>query len=241
MTLSERAAANLRGLADNPYPGRGIIMGRTPDGDIVQIYWVMGRSQSSRNRILEEMPGNHGWVRTRVADPSGFPGDPSLLIYTAMAEENGNYIVSNGAQTDAVMRDGISVLEGSYWRYEPDSPNFTPRITGQIYRGGWQSYFELVMLRKSPFDETSDIFKSFYHEIAPGFGYFISTYEYDGNPLPSFCGEPQLLPIESIEPEIIAQNYWSVLNEDNRVALVVKVIPPEGQSKIAIINRHSIG
>ncbi len=241
MILSERAAANLRQLVDNPYPGRGIIMGRTSKGELVQIYWVMGRSASSRNRILEKISDRHGVVRTRVADRNGFPGDPSLLIYTAMAEVLGNYIVSNGAQTDAVVQHGMKILRINDWQYEPDGPNFTPRITGIFNNSGYALDMRLVMLRKSLFGDECDYSEHTYHQVAPGYGYFISTYAGDGNPLPSFYGEPLLLPIESSDPAGIAQEYWSLLNEDNRVALAVKVIPALGQSEIAIVNRHQTG
>lgn len=106
MNIEEHAATNLKFLSDNPYTGRGIVLGLTPDGRPTQIYYVMGRSPGSRNRILDPVPGKHGWLRTSFADQSKVSGDPGLLIYNAMAEEPDTYIVSNGAQTDAVMQNG---------------------------------------------------------------------------------------------------------------------------------------
>lgn len=238
MYIKERAAANLEALSRNPYPGRGIVLGRTFCLNPVQIYWIMGRSEGSRNRILEPIPEKHGWLRTCIADQSKFQGDPSLLIYTAMAEEPDNFVVSNGAQTDAVMKRGIGTLND--WRYEPDKPNFTPRITGitRLWPGDVLDT-RLIMLRKSDsgYDEC-DRFDYVYGKATRGFGFFISTYEGDGNPLPAFHGEPLILPIEDDDPAQIAEAFWSVLNPENRVALAVKVIPHEGPSKIKIINRH---
>jgi IMP cyclohydrolase len=237
MDLSEQAAMNLQALSRNPYPGRGIVLGCTPDSDPIQIYWIMGRKKPSRNRILEPISDKQGWLKTRVADPSECTDDPSLLIYTAMAEAPGVYIVSNGAQTDAVVRSGMSVLENGSWQYEPDSPNFTPRITGITHRApDGTSQMDLVMLKKSPLSEACDHLSYSYSDVAAGYGYFISTYADDGDPLPAFCGEPLLLPIKSSEPAEIAETYWSVLNPENRVALAVKLIPSDGPSETTFIN-----
>lgn len=242
MDIRKRATANRRALSRNPYRGRGIVQGLTPDGDPVQIYWLMGRSESSQNRVLEKVPDMPGWLRTRVADKSGFTGDPSLLIYTAMAEKLGMYVVSNGAQTDAVMQDGISALTGiDYWKYEPDGPNFTPRITGVTdYVPNAVFGTHLIILRKSPFGEGCDCLSYDYGEDVPGYGHYIATYQGDGDPLPSFHGEPLIMPIRGSDPAEIAEMYWSLLNSDYRVALAVKVIRPDPSSEIAIINRHKI-
>jgi IMP cyclohydrolase len=239
MDLSEHAAMNLQALSRNPYPGRGIVLGCTPSGDPIQIYWIMGRSKSSRNRILEPISDKQGWLKTRIADPSEFTGDPSLLIYTAMAEAPGVYIVSNGAQTDAVVQSGMSVLENGSWQYEPDRPNFTPRVTGITRRApDGTLQMDLVILKKSPLSEACDHLSYSYSDVAAGYGYFISTYTGDGDPLPAFCGKPLLLPIESNEPAKIAETYWSTLDLDNRVALAVKIIPYGGPSETTFINHH---
>lgn len=241
--LREISEANLQALYLNPYPGRGIIQGRTPDGSPVQVYWVMGRSEGSRNRILELVSGYPGWLRTRIADEAGFSGNPDLLIYTAMAEDAaGTFAVSNGDQTEDVAGCGITVLKNGGWQYEPDDPNFTPRITGMIryMPAGNTLEMRLTMLRKSQFSDECDYFEYNYSRVAPGYGCFISTYEGDGNPLPSFRGEPRVMPIAGIDPAEIAVSYWSALNRDNRVAVAVKMIHPDLTSDIEIINRHDV-
>jgi IMP cyclohydrolase len=240
MTAIERLAQeNLQALACNKYPGRIIVMGRAPNGSSVQIYGIMGRSEGSRNRILEKIEGEHGRLQTRVADESQVTGDPALLIYTAMAEKPGTYVVSNGAQTDTVIQGGILTLKDS-WQYEPDAPNYTPRITGVInyIRGHKPPEIRLVILKKSLFGDRCDCMSYDYGEIRLGYGHCISTYEGDGDPLPPFCGEPLLLPI-GINAKQIAEQYWTALNEHNRVALAVKFIPSDQPSSIYIINRHT--
>jgi len=200
----------------------------------------MGRSESSRNRVFEKVPNTQGWVKTRVADPSTFTGDPSLLIYNAMVEQPNRFVVSNGAQTDAILQNGMSELQSGNWKYEPDHPNFTPRISGVINTDEAHR-FQLVMLRKSVAGDECDILSYTYDDIPYGFGYFISTYEDDGNPLPSFRDEPRILPIGHRNPHIIALAFWNILNEENRVALAVKVIPSDGSpSRVDIINRFKI-
>lgn len=237
MHIKYEAMSNFLALSQNSYPGRGIVLGRTPDGSFVQIYWVMGRSEGSRNRILESVPSiGHGWIRTRVADASKHSGDPALLIYKAMAEDMGTFVVSNGTQTEAVLRGGILILD--QWQYEPDDPNFTPRITGRIRFLSNGLDMQLVILKKSPFGKKCDRFSYTYSKSAAGYGYYISTYCGDGNPLPSFQGEPIVLPISNTDPAEIAKAYWAVLNEENRVAVAVKIIPIDHPSKIAIINRY---
>ena len=223
MDISARAAANFKALSQNSYPGRLIVLGQTPDGDPVQIYSIMGRSEGSRNRIFEPVPNEPTCMRTRVADESKVSGDPSLLIYNAMRESGNTFVVSNGDQTDMVAKDGISVLRGR--QYEPDIPNFTPRITGLTRVSSDSLDLRLVILRKSPFGDTCERFYYDYEGVAtPGYGYFISTYAGDGDPLPSFEGEPLIMPIESNDSIQIAETFWGALDPDNRVALAVKII-----------------
>lgn len=240
MNLKELAGLHFQDMSCNSYPGRIIILGRTPDGSCIQIYSIMGRSDPSRNRIFEKMPDRHGWIETSFVDESKVSGDPNLLIYHAMAEADGYYIVSNGRQTDDLIQiEGIGVLETGDWKYEPDTSH-TPRISG-IYSPGDVLDMRLVILRKSPFGDACDLMDYAFSGVAPGFGFFISTYEGDGDPLPSFKGEPQVMPIESNDPAEIAATYWAALDADNRVALAVKVIPSNGPSKIEIINRYTVG
>ena len=242
MDFKNLAMENIKALSQNPYPGRGIILGRTPDGDPVQIYWIMGRSESSRDRILQPVTGKGGWLRTKAARPSELsPEERKLLIYTAMAERQGFYIVSNGRQTVPVLHGGISALKS--WQYEDDSPNFTPRIVGVTERkkdGIWT--MQLVILRKSQFggDECERI-RYNYDAIPSGYGLFISTYKTDGKPLSSFNGEPQIMPIRSNYATEIDEAYWSALNTENRVALAVKIIRPDLFTAVSIINRYQVG
>lgn len=235
-----------RQLQQNAYPGRGIVVGLNETGhSLIQIYWIMGRSENSRNRVFELHGGR---VFTAAADPSKIK-DPSLIIYNAMVEFGESYVVSNGAQTDTVVERlrkddpdmGLYLaLEGV--GYEPDAPNYTPRITAAC---GWSGdpddrfYFaEMSVLRKSLC--TDDCDHSFYElgSFGLGFGNCITTYSGDGNPLPSFRGEPFLVPLAG-DIEAIADAYWSALDEDNKVSLVVKFIPKDGVSFVTIRNKYS--
>lgn len=233
------AASNFKALSRNPYPGRGIVLGLNSKGDhLVQIYWIMGRSENSRNRVFESADGR---LFTVAADPSKVK-DPSLIIYNAMLEANGVYIVSNGAQTDDVYR---SVRRGGDFEhglrrqtYEPDSPNFTPRITGALELDS-AKIAKISILRKSPWDDTCETHLHTYVSLGKGFGYCVTTYQGDGDPLPSFQGEPILLPLEGTMDQI-AKKYWAALNPENRVSLAVKFIKIEsGESSIKTINRFT--
>lgn len=234
------ARKNLAGLEANPYPGRGVVVGLDRKGkNMVQIYWIMGRSENSRNRVLSH--DNGGRIFTDFADPSK-GGDPSLIIYNAMLGGNGLHIVSNGDQTDTVM-DSMPYQGGSFERslegrtYEPDGPNFTSRITGfcQINSAQrWQCRSGLAILRKSPWSGACQ--REFYHyaDMGDGFGYGVTTYSGDGNPLPSFSAKPLLLPIMDNIHAVTAE-YWDILNPENRVALAVKFIPLDGGTPVTEI------
>ncbi len=237
MNIQDLAGENLQVLAHNPYPGRWIVMGRTPDGDPVQIYCTMGRGAGSRNRVLKPVPDKHGWLETKLADPSRSTNDPNLL-YTAMAEQDGAFIVSNGAQTNAVVNGGILALKEG-WQYESDEPTYTPRITGRIQMRGNTMDLRMIMLRKSPFGNGCDYLDYSYNEVAGGYGYFFSTYLENDDPPPSFRGEPLIVPIEGTDPDQIVKNFWSILNEDNRVSIAVKVITPGHPSETSIFNKYA--
>jgi IMP cyclohydrolase len=240
------AAANFMWLSSNPYPGRGIIIGMDETGNnMVQVYWIMGRSANSRNRVFSS--GEGGRVFTEAADPSKVE-DASMIIYNAMLEAFGSYAVSNGSQTDVVIDAVASWQEGlqtMLWekQYEPDPPNFTPRITGlcevevsdEISSG---PLFQLSVLRKSIFGVSCDHSEYCFTDIGPGFGYGVTTYMGDGNPLPSWKGDPLLFPLSGSIDEI-ADLYFSRLNQDNMVSLVVKFIPlHESRSFVTIRNKY---
>lgn len=244
--LALQAAANFHHLRENPYPGRGIVVGLNGTGhSLVQIYWIMGRSPNSRNRVFE-MGGGH--VYTTPADPSKVK-DPSLIIYNAMSEYGDVCVVSNGAQTDTIierLREPAPFeclytgLEGV--EYEPDAPNFTPRISAAC---GWSDdcgdvfYFaEMSVLRKSAYTDDCDHLFYGFGAFGPGFGHCITTYMGDGDPLPAFRGEPILVPLTG-DIEDVADTYWAALNEDNKVSLVVKFIPKDDVPFVTIRNKYS--
>ena len=203
-------------LKANPYPGRGIVVGK----DCVY-YWIMGRSANSRNRVFVECEDG---IRTEAHDPSKLT-DPSLIIYHPVRKVPGALIVTHGDQTDTI-RD-LGWHEGCMAReYEPDAPNFTPRISACINPDG---SFEMSIL-KHQFEQGCDrCQRNFFcfEGIDEGCGYFISTYQGDGNPLPTFAGEPVLVSMPS--PEEV----WAALNPDNKVSLYTNVA-----GTIAIFNKN---
>ena len=241
MDVEVKAGDNVARLRDNPYPGRGFVIGMTADGKhLAQVYWLMGRSENSRNRIFVH---DGSIVFTESADPSKVV-DPSLIIYNAMREGDGFFVVSNGAQTDAV-HDEL-VAGGNFtdalmeWEYEPDAPNYTPRITA-VCR------LEPMCIEMAALVRVED---QYWHSgcnqvhtvirrdvLYAGYGYCMHTYQGDGNPLPSFDGKPYLVPLGGSMIEGVALYFWDVLNRDNRIALAVKFINIRtGKSEVHIIN-----
>jgi len=233
------AADNLkRHLADNSYPGRGLIIGRDPDGGWVQAYWIMGRSDNSRNRIFV-CEGDT--VRTEAADPSKVE-DPSLIIYNALRQTGSTYVVTNGAQTDGI-HDGMAagrsfadcLLE---WAHEPDAPNNTPRISGCLDLSGSAAEVWLSIIVASDFGPEASEHRFFrYAAIEPGLGYGITTYQGDGSPLPPFEGSPLLFPLAG-NAEAVADTLWGALDRDNRISLAVRAIDGAGGSTFVLRNKH---
>ena len=226
-------------LRQNSYPGRGILLGRSADGENAVIaYFIMGRSENSRNRVFEETEDG---IRTRAFDESKMT-DPSLIIYHPVRRmDNGVIIVTNGDQTDTI-RDNI--LAGHCYRhalntrtFEPDGPNYTPRISGVVKPNG---SYDLSILKSLDGDPACAC-RYFFEYEAPraGVGHFIHTYERDGSPLPSFEGEPRRVAITAPDAETLAGDLWLALNEDNRVSLFVRYIDLEtGDDETSIINKH---
>ncbi len=226
-------------LQANPYPGRGIMLGRSADNQSAVIaYFIMGRSENSRNRVFEETEDG---IRTRAFDESKMT-DPSLIIYHPVRKlDSGLTIVTNGDQTDTI-RDNI--LAGHCYRhalntrtFEPDPPNYTPRISGVVKPNGAYNLSILKSLDGDP----SCACRYFFEYDAPkaGTGHFIHTYESDGNPLPSFMGEPRMVSITAPDAETLAGDLWLALNEDNKVSLFVRYIDLEtGDDETSIINKH---
>lgn len=238
--LKLQADANLFKLGENPYPGRGVVVGLDKTGEhLIQVYWIMGRSENSRNRVFGH--DGKGRLFTEAADPSKVK-DPSLIIYNAMRESHAFAIVSNGHQTDSVAerrsisRDFHDVMRG--FQYEPDAPNFTSRITARSWWDDVNPAAEMSVLRKSPWSDACDRHLYEINDFGKEFGYCITTYRGDGDPLPTFQGEPYLLPLVG-DASQVAKTYWEVLNAYNRVSLAVKFVPMDGPSNIVIINKYS--
>lgn len=243
--MKKEAEKNLEALRKNSYPGRGLIVGLDESGEhLVQVYWIMGRSKKSRNRVFGK--DEDGRLFTEIADPSLMEegDDLSLIIYDAMREVHycNVCIVSNGRQTQDVAiglpRDNLYSTMSKF-SYEPDKPNFTSRITAVLC---WRpttarAYSQISILRKSPWSDACDRYFYEINEIGRGFGYCVHTYLGDGDPLPSFRGEPYLLPLRGCVLHV-ANEYWDVLNPDNKVSLAAKFIPRNGPSEIIIINKY---
>jgi hypothetical protein len=236
--LRERAHESFASLAANPYPGRGIVMGRAESAAAwLQVYWIMGRSENSRNRVLvAEGPE----LRTEPADPARV-ADPSLIIYEAMLELPGAYLVSNGDQTRTlldVMEAGGRFEDALEMRErEPDAPSYTPRISGLIDLRRGDAAFALSILKANPAEPSLTDRATFRPAPPPpGFGLGLTTYQGDGEPLPSFCGEPLWLPLVGRSGDV-ADAYWNALDRGNRVALAVKEIASTGASRIVLRNR----
>ncbi len=227
-------------LKGNSYPGRGIAIGKTEDGkNAVLAYFIMGRSENSRNRIFVE---ENGTIRTEAFDPSKL-SDPSLIIYNAIRSFGNETIVTNGDQTDTVydfISEGKTFEEALRTReFEPDSPNFTPRISG-ILDVSENSFTYKLSILKSHNGDSSSCVRNFYEYAQPisGTGHIIHTYECDGNPIPSFKGEPKVIPIGNDIDEI-AEDLWTTLDADNKVSLAVRFISlTDGTEKTRIINKN---
>ena len=227
-------------LQENAYPGRGIVLGRSEDGTkAVAAYFIMGRSENSRNRIfVEEGEG----IRTQAYDPSKLT-DPSLIIYAPVRVLGHRTIVTNGDQTDTVyegMEKGLTFEQSLRSReFEPDAPNYTPRISGlmELENGGYS--YSLSILKSNNGDPACCNRYTFsYENCAAGEGHFIHTYLHDGNPLPSFEGEPKLVAIPD-DMEKFTNRLWNNLNPENKVSLFVRYIDiATGRYETVIKNKN---
>ena len=225
-------------LSENTYPGRGILLGRTKDDKkAVVAYFIMGRSQNSRNRVFE---ATEDGIRTRAFDESKME-DPSLIIYHPVRVLNGTTIVTNGDQTDTIrdhMRDGHCYRHGLHTRtFEPDGPNWTPRISGVVTPDGKYSLSILKSMDGDPACCCRYFFE--YDRPIAGYGHFIHTYKGDGSPIPSFEGEPERVTIGAESAREFAELLWDNLNADNKVSLYVSFIDlASGQADSVIINKN---
>lgn len=228
-------------LAENAYPGRGIIIGRSADGKhAVTAYFIMGRSENSRNRVfVEDKEG----IRTQAFDPSKLT-DPSLIIYAPVRVLGNKTIVTNGDQTDTIyeLMDKQQTFEQALRTrtFEPDAPNYTPRISGIMHIENNQFNYAMSILKSNNGDPSGCCRYTFaYENPTAGEAHFIHTYKGDGNPLPSFEGEPVLVGIEG-DIDSFTKLVWENLNEDNKVSLFVRYITIEtGAYETRIMNKNN--
>lgn len=232
-------------LKENAYPGRGIVAGLSKDGKYaVSAYWTMGRSAGSRNRIfVVETENESEVIRTKAFDPSLIAGDPSLIIYAAVRQFKNSTIVTNGDQTDTIfegLKAGKSFEESLRSRkYEHDAPNFTPRISSILNVENGKFDYGISILKSDNGNGDNTLRFTFtYDNPVKGEGRFIHTYMGDGNPLPSFEGEPELIEINGNIDEFTA-DIWNSLNSENKVSLFVRFIDIEtGKFEERIVNKN---
>lgn len=227
-------------LGATTYPGRGIVIGRSKDGKkAVTAYFIMGRSANSRNRVFVE---DGEGIRTQAFDPSKLE-DPSLIIYAPVRVLGNKTIVTNGDQTDTIyeLMDKQQTFEQALRtrEFEPDGPNYTPRISGIMHvENGEYNYAMSILKSNNGNPDACNRYTFAYSNPVNGEGHFIHTYMCDGNPLPSFEGEPKLVEM-SDDMEAFTNMLWESLNEDNKVSLFVRYIDiATGETKSTIVNKN---
>ncbi len=226
-------------IKDNSYVGRGIVIGKTPDGKKACVaYFIMGRSNNSRNRVFVQ---NGDEVIIHPFDASKVE-DPSLIIYSPIRKYENYLIVTNGNQTDTVydgLAAGKSFTEALKSReFEPDAPNFTPRISGILDFTNGDFSYEMSILKSANADGTACNRYTYSYTALPGLGHFIHTYICDGNPIPTFCGEPERVAIDN-DISSFTSSLWEALNEENKISLYVRYIDLEsGEVENRMINKN---
>ena len=229
-------------LKTNTYPGRGIVIGKTADGKkALSAYFIMGRSENSRNRIFKAEGEN---ITIYPFDESKV-SDPSLIIYSPIRKFENKLIVTNGDQTDTIydfLADGKGFSCALKTReFEPDSPNFTPRISGMLTFENDDFSYDMSILKSA--DEIGSACNrfTFNYKSISGVGHFIHTYNHDGNPLPTFTGEPERVSISNDIDEI-TKSIWQNLDDNNKISLFVRMTDLEtGETDTRIINKHEGG
>lgn len=234
-------AVNLKDyLSANEYPGRGVMIGKSADGTkAVVAYFIMGRSSNSRNRVFVE---DGMGIRTQAFDPALLE-DPSLIIYSPVRVLGGKTVVTNGDQTDTVydfLKEGKTFADALRTRtFEPDCPNFTPRISGVADIEGGEFSYKLSIL-KSAGGNPGSTRRYFFEYTTPlsGTGHLIHTYAHDGDPIPSFEGEPVEVVLGN-DIDVLTNEIWSGLNEDNKVSLFVRMTDiASGETQTRLINKN---
>ena len=226
-------------IADNPYVGRGIIIGKSEDGrSAVLSYFIMGRSENSRNRVLSEKDGELFTEPFEIAKVK----DPSLIIYRAIRAYKNSLIVTNGDHTDTIyegLKNGKSFSDALKSRgFEPDSPNFTPRISGIINFADNNFDYEMSILKSADENGTACNRYNFSYSPIAGLGHFIHTYITDGNPIPTFCGEPERIFIPS-DIDCFTDKLWNALDRENKIALYVRYVDlATGKTEKRLINKN---
>ena len=226
-------------LEHNAYPGRGIVLGQTPDGKkAVAAYFIMGRSENSRNRIFTEREGE---VFTEPFDPSKVQ-DPSLIIYAAVRSYENHLIVTNGNQTDTVwdgLKAGKTFAESLESRaFEPDGPNWTPRISGLLTFAEGSFTYRMSILKSADAEGSACNRFTYAYVPRPGLGHFLHTYVCDGNPIPTFQGEPERMALCDDIDEM-TRRLWSSLNEQNKISLYVRYTDlATGAAETRLVNKH---
>lgn len=226
-------------LAGNTYPGRGIVIGKSENGKYaVSAYFIMGRSENSRNRVFTEKDGA---IFTEPHDYAKV-SDPSLIIYAAVREYQNKLIVTNGDQTDTIydyIKRGFDMRAALRTReFEPDAPNLTPRISGVLTFADGDFTYEMSILKSA--DALGTGCNRYFYEYTPiaGLGHFIHTYVTDGNPIPTFQGEPERVAIPNCI-DCFAEEIWNSLNENNKISLYVRYTDlASGEVTSRIINKN---
>lgn len=225
-------------LRGNPYVGRGVALGCTPSGRAALVYFIMGRSANSRNRIFTEREDG---LYTEPYDSSKVE-DPSLIIYAALRCYQNHLIVTNGDQTDTVyegLQKGLGFAEALAAReFEPDAPNFTPRISAMLTFADGDFTYEMSILKSIDAEGSGCCRYTYSYPSRAGLGHFIHTYEGDGNPLPSFSGEPQKIAVSG-DIDAFTEMLWSSLNAENKVSLFVRYIDLKTKkTETRIVNKN---
>ena len=226
-------------LNGNTYPGRGIVLGVTEDGKkAVAAYFIMGRSVNSRNRVFIQEPDG---IRTEAHDPA-LMKDPHLIIYHPVREAGNGLIVTNGDQTDTIwegLKMGRSFTDSLATReFEPDAPNLTPRISAMLSFGDNDFNYKMSILKSADAAGTACNRYTFFYTALPGLGHFIHTYVCDGNPIPTFQGEPERIAIPDSIDEL-TENLWDALDADNKISLYVRYTDLKtGEYEDRLINKN---